>query len=34
MHRQHQRWYSPSLQRDMELLVFGSAGALYIGDHD
>jgi esterase/lipase superfamily enzyme len=27
MQRQHQRWYSPFLQRDMELLVFGHAGA-------
>jgi esterase/lipase superfamily enzyme len=26
MQRQHQRWHSPSLQRDMELLVFGHAG--------
>ena len=27
MHREHQRWYSPRLQRDMELLVHGHAGA-------
>ena len=27
MNRQYHRWYSPSLQRDMELLVFGHAGA-------
>ena len=27
MHREHVRWYSPSLGRDMELLVFGHAGA-------
>lgn len=27
MNREHQRWYSPSLQRDMELLIFGHAGA-------
>lgn len=27
MHREHQRWFSPSLSRDMELLVFGHAGA-------
>jgi esterase/lipase superfamily enzyme len=27
MHREYQRWYSPSLERDMELLVFGHAGA-------
>jgi len=27
MHREHHRWYSPSLGRDMELLVFGHAGA-------
>ncbi len=26
MHRSHHRWYSPSLNRDMELLVFGHAG--------
>ncbi|OGT25021.1 MAG: esterase [Gammaproteobacteria bacterium RBG_16_66_13] len=25
--RSHHRWHSPSLQRDMELLVFGHAGA-------
>ena len=27
MHREHHRWYSPSLGRDMDLLVFGHAGA-------
>jgi esterase/lipase superfamily enzyme len=27
MHREHHRWWSPSLQRDMELLIFGHAGA-------
>lgn len=27
MHREHHRWFSPSLGRDMELLVFGHAGA-------
>ena len=27
MHREYHRWYSPSLHRDMELLVFGHAGA-------
>ena len=27
MHREHQRWFSPSLGRDMELLIFGHAGA-------
>src|SRR5919198_4303250 len=27
MHREHQRWYSPSLGRDMELLIFGHGGA-------
>jgi esterase/lipase superfamily enzyme len=26
MQRQYQRWYSHSLGRDMELLVFGHAG--------
>lgn len=26
MHREHHRWHSPSLGRDMELLVFGHAG--------
>ncbi|HSJ08728.1 MAG TPA: alpha/beta hydrolase-fold protein [Longimicrobiales bacterium] len=26
-HREHQRWYSPTLGRDMELLVLGHAGA-------
>src|SRR5262245_42450023 len=27
MHRSYHRWYSPALGRDMELLVFGHAGA-------
>jgi esterase/lipase superfamily enzyme len=27
MNREHHRWYSPALSRDMELLVFGHAGA-------
>jgi esterase/lipase superfamily enzyme len=27
MHREHVRWYSPRLDRDMELLIFGHAGA-------
>jgi esterase/lipase superfamily enzyme len=27
MHREHHRWYSPRLQRDMELLIHGHAGA-------
>jgi esterase/lipase superfamily enzyme len=27
MHRSYHRWHSPSLDRDMELLVFGHAGA-------
>lgn len=27
MNREHHRWYSPSLNRDMDLLVFGHAGA-------
>src|SRR6185503_17483733 len=27
MNREHHQWYSPSLNRDMELLVFGHAGA-------
>ncbi len=27
MNREYHRWYSPSLQRDMEMLVFGHAGA-------
>lgn len=27
MHREHHRWFSPSLDRDMDLLVFGHAGA-------
>ena len=27
MNREYHRWYSPSLERDMELLVFGHAGA-------
>jgi esterase/lipase superfamily enzyme len=27
MNREYHRWYSPSLHRDMELLIFGHAGA-------
>lgn len=27
MHREHHRWYSPHLGRDMDLLVFGHGGA-------
>lgn len=27
MRREYHRWYSPSLNRDMELLIFGHAGA-------
>ncbi|MGD8805869.1 MAG: esterase, partial [Chloroflexota bacterium] len=27
MKREYHRWYSPSLGRDMELLIFGHAGA-------
>src|SRR4030081_3363586 len=27
MHREHQRWFSPALDREMDLLVFGHAGA-------
>jgi esterase/lipase superfamily enzyme len=27
MHREHHRWHSPALDRDMELLVFGHGGA-------
>lgn len=27
MHREYHRWYSPSLNRDMEMLIFGHAGA-------
>ena len=27
MHREHLRWYSPRLDRDMDLLVFGHSGA-------
>src|SRR5437588_5855533 len=27
MNREYHRWHSPSLERDMELLVFGHAGA-------
>jgi esterase/lipase superfamily enzyme len=27
MHREYHRWHSPSLGRDMELLIFGHAGA-------
>src|SRR5947209_8819277 len=31
MNREYHRWYSPSLQRDMELLLFGHAGARVLG---
>ena len=31
MHRSYHRWHSPSLGRDMELLVFGHAGARVLG---
>ncbi len=27
MHREYHRWFSPTLKRDMELLIFGHAGA-------
>ena len=27
MNREYHRWYSPSLERDMEMLIFGHAGA-------
>lgn len=27
MHREYHRWFSPSLRREMELLIFGHAGA-------
>ncbi len=27
MHREHVRWFSPRLERDMDLLIFGHAGA-------
>jgi esterase/lipase superfamily enzyme len=27
MHREHVRWFSPSLEREMELLIFGHGGA-------
>jgi esterase/lipase superfamily enzyme len=30
MHREHHRWYSPALGRDMDLLQFGHAGARVI----
>jgi esterase/lipase superfamily enzyme len=30
VHRQYHRWYSHALNRDMELLVFGHAGAPYL----
>jgi esterase/lipase superfamily enzyme len=30
MHRSYHRWFSPSLHRDMEFLVFGHAGARMI----
>lgn len=26
MHRQHRKWWSPALERDMEMLVFGDRG--------
>jgi esterase/lipase superfamily enzyme len=31
MRRSYHRWYSPALSRDMELLVFGHAGARVLG---
>ncbi|MBY0232221.1 MAG: esterase [Gemmataceae bacterium] len=31
MHRSYHRWHSPALGRDMELLVFGHAGARVLG---
>ncbi|PJF27694.1 MAG: esterase, partial [Phototrophicales bacterium] len=30
MHREYHRWHSPSLDRSMELLIFGHAGARVI----
>ena len=30
MHREHVRWFSPRLDRDMDLLIFGHAGARVI----
>ena len=30
MNREYHKWYSPTLNRDMELLVFGHAGARMI----
>jgi esterase/lipase superfamily enzyme len=30
MHREHHRWFSPALGREMELLVFGHSGARVI----
>jgi hypothetical protein len=30
MHREYHRWFSQRLQRDMEMLVFGHAGAKVI----
>ena len=30
MHQEHRRWYSPALGRDMDILVFGHAGAKLI----
>jgi esterase/lipase superfamily enzyme len=30
MNREHHKWYSPSLGRDMELLIFGHGGSPYI----
>jgi hypothetical protein len=29
MNREHHKWHSPSLARDLELLVFGHGGALW-----
>ena len=28
MNREYHRWYSPSLGRDMEMLIFGHAGTV------
>jgi hypothetical protein len=30
MNREYHRWFSPRLDRDMELLIFGHAGAPYL----
>jgi len=27
MNREYHRWFSPALNRDMEMLIFGHAGA-------